>query len=102
MVWQSSTNWASAIVADKLFTDDEGLCKSVGGWLFRIFETHTEVGAVAKQSLEARQVVRRGDDQDLTDACEHQRGDRVVDHGFVENGDQLLANAFGDGVEAGA
>ena len=40
------------IVADKLFTDNEGLSQSVGGGLFCIFETHAEIAAVAQQTLE--------------------------------------------------
>ena len=40
------------VVADELFTDDEGLSQSVGGGLFCIFEAHAEIAAVAQQTLE--------------------------------------------------
>ena len=40
------------VVADKLFTDNEGLSQSVGGGLFCIFEAHAEIAAVAQQTLE--------------------------------------------------
>ena len=50
-------NEASAIIADELLPDDESLCEAVGRGLFGILEMHTIVGAVAKQTLEAGQVV---------------------------------------------
>jgi len=46
--------------------------------------------------------VGRGDDENVAYAGEHQYRDGIVDHRLVENGEQLLAHAFGDGVEARA
>ena len=43
-----------------------------------------------EQALEARRIVRRGDDEDVADAREHERRERVVDHGLVVHGQQLL------------
>ena len=49
-------------------------------------------GAVAEQRLEARDVLRRADQQDLADAGQHQRRQRVVDHRLVVHRQQLLAH----------
>ena len=54
---------------------------------------------VPEQLAEARQVLRRGDDQDIPDAREHQRAQRVVDHRLVVDREQLLADHAGQRVE---
>ena len=61
-----------------------------------------ELRAVAEQPLELLGVVRRGDDQDVADAGQHQRRQRVVDHRLVVDRHQLLADAQGDRVQPGA
>src|SRR5690606_29965220 len=52
--------------------------------------------------LETRHVVGRGDEQDVLDAAQHERGQRVVDHRLVVHGLQLLAGHFRQRVEARA
>jgi hypothetical protein len=49
--------------------------------------------AVAQQHFEARRVLRRGNDQHVADAGQHQRAQRVVDHRLVVHRQQLLATA---------
>ena len=90
------------VVADELLADDEGLRQAVGTGLLGIFEAHTVVGSVAQQAAEARQVVRRRDDQDVADTGQHQHADGIIDHRLVVDGQQLFADAFGDRVESGA
>ena len=58
--------------------------------------------AVAEQLLEARGVLRGGDDQDVADAGQHQRGQRVIDHRLVVDRQQLLGDRQGGGVQPGA
>ena len=62
----------------------------------------TELAAVAEESAEAWEVVGGGDDENLTNAGKHKNGDGVIYHRLVVDGNQLFADAFGDGVEAGA
>ena len=57
---------------------------------------------VAEQPPEAGQVVRGADQQDLPDAGEHQRRQRVVDHRLVVDREQLLRHRPGDRVQPGA
>ena len=47
------------VVADEFFAEDKGLGKAVGDFLLDIGEAATPLAAVAKQPLEARQVVWR-------------------------------------------
>ena len=85
---------ARFLFADKLLTDDESLGEAVGRGLFGILQTHAQVRAVAQQALEAREVLRGGDDEHLADARQHQYRQRVVHHRFVENGNKLFADAL--------
>ena len=55
--------------------------------------------AVAQQPLERRQVLRRRDDQDVPDARQHQRRERVVDHRLVVDRQELLADRPGDRMQ---
>ena len=54
---------------------------------------------LSQHLLETRRVLRGRDDQDFPDARQHERGQRIVDHGLVVDGQQLLAHAQGDGVQ---
>ena len=93
---------AYAVVADEVGTDGEGLCQSVGRWLFGISEMHSVITAVAQQTLESRQVERCGDYKDVADAGKHQHTDGIIYHRLVVDGHELLADAFGDWIQAGA
>ena len=95
-------NETSAVVADELLTDDEGLGQTIGGGLFGVFEMDTIIGAVAQKTLEARQVIWRADNQDVADARKHQSTDGIIHHRLVVDGEQLLAHSLGDGIEAGS
>jgi hypothetical protein len=52
--------------------------------------------------LEGRQIVRRGNEQDLLHARQHQHGERVVDHRLVIDRDELLAHRVGHREKAAA
>ena len=91
-----------ALVADVVGADDERLREAVGAGLHREGQVDAELRAVAEQAVEAVRLVRRGDDQHVADAGEHQRGERVVDHRLVVDRDQLLADALGDRVQSRA
>jgi len=61
-----------------------------------------ELAAGAQQVLKARRVLWRGNDEDLPDTRQHESGRRVVDHGFVVDGEELLGCDHGERVESGA
>ena len=88
--------------ADELLADGEGLRQAVRRGLLGVGEVHAEARAVAQQALEVGQVGRRGDDQDVLDARQHERGQRVVDHGLVVDRQQLLGGHERERVQARA
>ena len=80
----------------------KSLCQPVRTGLFHITEAATQSGTITQQLLKTGQVIRSGNDQDLVDARHHQGTERVVDHGLIIDGHQLLADGQGDRVETGA
>ena len=86
----------------KFCADDEGLRQPVRRRLHRVAEIDAPARAVAQQLLEARRVLRRGDDQDVADARQHQRGQRVVDHRLVVDRQQLLGDRQRHRIQPGA
>ena len=55
-------------------------------------EPQAEIRAVAEQPTEGVLIVRRRDDEDVADARQHQRRQRVVHHRLAVDGHQLLAD----------
>ena len=57
------------------------------------------ISAVAQQALEQRLVLRRRNDQDVANAGQHQRRQRIVDHRLVEHRQKLLGHHGGHRVK---
>ena len=92
----------AGVVTDKVAADHKGLGQAIGAGLHRVLDVHAPSASVTEQLGKARRVLRGGDDQDLADATEHQGAERVIDHGLVVNGQQLLGDHGGGRVQAGA
>ena len=90
------------LAVDELLADGEGLCQAVGARLLGVGEVDAVARAVPEQALEVGQVGRRGDDQDVADARQHEGAERVVDHGLVVDRQQLLGGHERERVQAGA
>ena len=82
---------ALGAAADEAAAEDERLRQAVGARLHAVADRDAPLRAVAEQRLEARHVLRRADQQDVADAGEHQRAERVVHHRLVVHRQQLLA-----------
>ena len=82
-----------SIGADELPADDERLREPVRARLAGILNRQAEVAAVAEQAPEAVLFVRRGDHQDVSNAGQHQRRQRVVHHRLAVHRQQLFAGA---------
>lgn len=78
------------LAGDEVLADGERLRQAVRRGLLGIVEVHAVARAVPEQALEVGEVGRRGDDQDVPDARQHEGGQRVVDHGLVVDRKQLL------------
>ncbi|MEY5015882.1 MAG: hypothetical protein RIS92_2240 [Verrucomicrobiota bacterium] len=57
---------------------------------------------VAEDLFKPGCVLGCGDDEDVLNPCQHERGQGVVDHRFVVDGEHLFGDAECDGVEARA
>ena len=90
------------LAGDELLADGEGLRQAVGARLLGVGEVHAVARAVPEQALEVGEVRRRGDDQDVPDARQHEGGQRVVDHGLVVDRQQLLGGHERERVQARA
>ena len=90
------------LAGDELLADGEGLRQAVGARLLGVGEVHAVARAVPEQALEVGEVGRRGDDQDVPDARQHEGAERVVDHGLVVDRQQLLGGHERERVQARA
>ena len=90
------------LAGDELLADGERLGQAVGARLLCVGQVHAVARAVPEQALEVGEVGRRGDDQDVPDARQHEGGQRVVDHGLVVDRQQLLGGHERERVQAGA
>ena len=95
-------NERARLAGDEVLADGEGLGQAVGAGVLGVGQVHAVARAVPEQALEVGQVRRRGDDQDVADARQHEGGQRVVDHGLVVDRQQLLGGHERERVQAGA
>ena len=89
-------------VADELAADHERLREPFGPRLHRVLDLQPDVAAVAEQPAEAVDVGRRRDEQDVPDARQHERRQRVIHHRLVVNRQELLGDDEGQRMEAGS
>ena len=90
------------LAGDEVLADGERLRQAVRAGLLGVGEVHAVARAVPEQALEVGEVRRRGDDQDVADARQHEGGQRVVDHGLVVDRQQLLGGHERERVQARA
>ena len=76
--------------------------QAIRAGLLSITEIHAIIAAIAQQATKTRQIIRGGNNEDIPDPRQHEHGDRIIHHRLIEDRQQLLADAFGDGVESGA
>ena len=90
---------ATLSTADELAADQERLRQAPGVGLHGVADRDADLAAVAEHALEVADVLGRRDQEDLADAGEHQRRERVVDHRLVVDRQELLADGPRDRVE---
>lgn len=90
------------LAGDEVLADGERLGQAVRAGLLGVGKVDAVARAVPEQALEIGEVRRRGDDQDVPDARQHEGGQRVVDHGLVVDRQQLLGGHERERVQARA
>ena len=90
------------LAGDEVLADGKRLRQAVRRRLLGVGQVHAVARAVPEQALEVGEVGRRGDDQDVPDARQHEGGQRVVDHGLVVDRQQLLGGHERERVQARA
>src|SRR5207244_3530539 len=93
---------ADRVAADEGLADQEGLGDAAGVRLDLVGQGQPDLAAVAEELLDARRVARRADDEDVTDAREHQHRQRIIDDRLVVDRQQLLADRTGERIEPAA
>ena len=93
-----SQHQANRVVSNKLFPNNKCLGQSFWPWLFRIPERKSQFRSITQKLLKAGEIVRGGNDENFPDAGKHQDGKRIVDHGFVVDRNQLLAEHPGQWI----
>jgi hypothetical protein len=78
------------------------LGQSIRAWLHLVLQIQAPLTAITQQLFKTGGILRCTDDQDIADPCQHQGAERVIDHRLVIDGQQLLADSHGDGVETSA
>src|SRR5439155_6332210 len=83
-----------ARVTGKYCAEQKNLCEPSSVRRFSVFSMKIEWCAVAQIIFEARQIFRRGNDQNLAETAEHKDRERVANHRLVVNWQQLFADDF--------
>ena len=79
------------IIADEFFADEKCLRQTARIGLNGIRKIESEFFSAAEELFKARRIVGRRDDEDIADARQHERGERIVDHRLVVDGQKLFA-----------
>src|ERR1700732_1496975 len=88
-------NQTGARGTDKPRGDQECFGDSLRLWLFGVIDSDSQLQTIAQIVAKHRTILRRRDDQDLAQSAEHQRRQRITDHRFVVNRQQLFADDLG-------
>ena len=91
----------TGVIAYKFFAYDEGLRQAIRTGLNRVLNVHPPLAAVSQQLRKSGCILRGADEQNIFDTGQHERGQRVVDHGLVVDRHQLLGDRLRHGVQAG-
>src|SRR5262245_64128487 len=91
-----------AIPTDEIGADRERLGEALRPRLLGIREPDAPLRAVTEQTHELLAILRRRDHEDVADAGQHQRRERIIDHWLVVDREQLFAQAPRDRIEPGA
>ncbi len=81
----------TSVIVNEILTDQKSLRKTIRRRLYRIGQVDAPLRTIAKHLFETPRIVRRGDNQNIPQSGQHEGGQRVVNHWFVINRQQLFA-----------
>ena len=87
---------------DEIAADDEGLGQAIGRGLHGVLQIQPPLTAITQQLFEAWCVLGGRNQQYVAYPRQHQRRQRVVDHGLVIHRQELLGHGNGDRMQARA
>ena len=96
IVAQHKGGWS---IAHKVRSDVERLCKPLRTRLGGVAQRNAKLAAITEQALEERQILRRGNQQNLSDARQHEHRQRIVNHRLVIHRHELLAHRDGEWIQ---
>src|SRR5271170_2363231 len=88
------------IAANKAASDDKSFGEAARGVLRGKAYGYSEHGSVTEETAEQGLVLRRRNDENVSYPRHHQRRQRVVDHRFVVDRQQLLGEGYGERIES--
>ena len=88
------------ITVDERLSHQKGIGNAAGLGLGSVFHLQPQLAAVAEKALKAGKVTGGGDNQNPADSRQHEDAERVVDHGFVVDGQQLFADGLSQRKQA--
>ena len=89
-------------LANEVLSQQKSLGQAIGARLNGVLDTDTPLAAVPQKVGVSELVTGCGDDQNVPNTRLHQRGKRVINHGFVIHGHELFADRGGQRVQPGA
>src|ERR1700729_4989 len=95
-------NERAPAAADELAANQKSLRNAFWLRLHRILKAHPEARSITEQLLEAWKVIRSRDDENVAYARQHERGERVIDHRLVVDGEEALRDCVRHGIKTRA
>src|SRR6476659_9071534 len=90
------------MVLNKGGTNDEGLCQPIWRWLYSVLQVEAPLFSTAKQLPKSGSVMRCRNDEDFSDASQHERAERIIDHWLIKYRQQLLRQCLRNRIQSGS
>ena len=95
-------NHGTPVPVDELLTQNKRLGQAIRRRLHLVAQMDPIPAPIPQQPLKIRQILGGGNDQDIPDPGQHQRGQGIENHGFIINGKQLLRRNHSQRIQTGA
>ena len=83
-------NHSTRFPGNEFFTENKGLSQSIWRRLHLITQMDTITGPISQEPFKIRQIRRRRNNQNIPNPSQHQRRQRIINHGLIIHRQQLL------------